>query len=62
MYVVGERVFFQNHLLFYDQLATLFSLENAFSFVRDREIENSDGKRVSEWSVSLAEVEAFART
>jgi len=61
MYLVREKVFLQNHLLFYDQLPRPFSVKNAFSFLRDRHTTNEEGEIISEWSVSLSEVEAFAR-
>jgi hypothetical protein len=62
MYLVEDRVFFQNQVLFYDQLKEPLSVENALSFVRDREIVNSEGQRLSEWSVHRSGVEAFAHT
>lgn len=62
MYVRDCTVFIQDHLLFYDQLAEPFSVQNAFSFLRDRQTTNEHGKKISEWKVELFEVEAFART
>jgi len=62
MYVVGDIVYFQNHLLFYEQLPTQFSIENAFSFLRDRISVNEEGRPISEWEVRLAEVEEFGRS
>jgi hypothetical protein len=61
MYLVGEKVFLQNHLLFCDQLPGSFSVKNAFSFLRDRHTTNEQGETISEWSVCLSEVEVFAR-
>lgn len=62
MYLVDNNVYFQNHLLFYAQLPRRFSLESAFSFLRDRNTVNEEGRRISEWEVPLAELEAFARS
>jgi hypothetical protein len=62
MYLVQDRVFLQNHLLFYNQLKEPFSIGNALSFVRDRETTGPEDEKISEWSVHLSEVEAFART
>jgi hypothetical protein len=62
MYVVGNTVFVQNHLLFYEQLREPFAVANAPSFVRERQTLNDEGQKISEWSVSLSEVEAFANT
>jgi hypothetical protein len=62
MYVVGNEVFIQNQLLFYDQLREPFSAQRAFSFLSDRCMTNEEGKRISEWAVTISEVEKFART
>jgi hypothetical protein len=62
MYLVDDTVFFQDHLLFYDQLPGQFSVDRALSFLRDRNTVDEEGRRISEWEVPLAEVEAFART
>jgi hypothetical protein len=61
MYLVGETVLFQNHLLFYDQLERPFVIQDALSFVRDRQTVNEEGRKISEWAVSLDDVEVFAR-
>jgi hypothetical protein len=60
MYLIGDTVYFQHHLLFYDQLPRRFSLDDALSFLRDRETTDEDEKRISEWEVSASEVERFA--
>jgi hypothetical protein len=62
MYVVGNAVFIQNHFLFYDQLAEPFSLQNQFSFLRDRRTTNEEGKKISEWTVGVSDLEKFFRT
>lgn len=62
MYVIRKTVFFQNHLLFYEQLTRPFSIDDPYSSLRDRETINEDGNRISEWSVSFSEVEKFARS
>ncbi|MGC1482994.1 MAG: hypothetical protein WA789_04300 [Candidatus Acidiferrum sp.] len=61
IYVMGNAVFIQNHFLFYDQLTAPFSVENAFSFLRERRVTNEEGEKISEWAVTLPEVEEFAR-
>jgi len=61
MYVVGNAVFIQNQLLFYDRLAEPFSTKNAFSFLQERRNTNEEGKRISEWAVGMPELEEFAR-
>ena len=62
MYVVDNTVFVQDHLLFYNRLAEPFSALDPFSSMRDRRTTNEDGKKISEWAVSIVEVEEFART
>jgi hypothetical protein len=62
MYVMGNKVFIQDHLLFYDQLPGPFSIENVLSYLRKRAVTNPEGKIISEWEVSLSDVEAFAGT
>ena len=61
MYLVGNAVFIQNQLLFYDQLAEPFSVQNAFSFLRERRTTNEEGKKISEWAVGMSELEESAR-
>ncbi len=53
MYLVGNRVFFQDQLLFHEKLSRPFSVESAFLYIRDRETVNEEGQTISEWSVSL---------
>jgi len=60
MYRLGDVIHIQDHLLFYDQLPEPFSLEKASSFIRDRRTVDEDGNPISEWNVSLSEVENFA--
>jgi hypothetical protein len=62
MYFAGDTVFVQNQLLFYDQLTEPFSEQNALMFVRNRKTTTPQGNKVSEWAVTLSEVEAFAAT
>ncbi len=59
MYRVGDIVYFHNQILFYDRLKTTFSMESAFSFVDDRITHTEDGIPISEWCVSVADLEAF---
>jgi hypothetical protein len=61
MYRIGNIVYLREQILFFDQLQEPFSLENAFSFVHDREEFDEDGNRLSEWAADLSEVEEFVR-
>jgi hypothetical protein len=62
MELVEDRMLFQNHLLFLSQRKEPFFIENALSFVRDRQSTNSEGEKLSEWSVPLSEIVRLART
>jgi hypothetical protein len=62
MYMVGNKVFFQDHLLFYDQLPEPFCVDKVLSYLHDRRVRNSEGKKISEWWVDLSDVEIFARS
>ena len=69
MYKVGHAVYFQEHLFFFEnapqpfmRLGEPFFLDRQFTYVRDRRTTNEEGEEISEWSVSLAEIETFAST
>ncbi len=62
MYPVGDVVYFQNHLPWYENLTRPFSVEFMFSFVPDRVIVNESGEKPSEWTVSRSDIEDFANT
>jgi len=54
-----DIVHVQNHLPFYDILDAEFCVENASSFLKDRETATTDGNPISEWDVSIREIELF---
>lgn len=60
MYRVGDSVYFQNHILFLDELGISFDPEDPFRFVPERTVVNQDGERISEWSASIADLEFFS--
>jgi len=49
LYPVGETVYVRNELLFYRQLRTPFSLDHPWESVRERQVTNAEGIRISEW-------------
>jgi hypothetical protein len=59
IYRVGDRVYIQNHLLFFDQLAGGFNEADIYRHVGPRETLDERGNEVSEWSVSLQSVRVF---
>lgn len=69
MFRVDKTVYFHEQLLFFEngpeqflRISEPFSLDRQFDYIRDRETINEDCNRISEWNVSLTELEAFAST
>jgi hypothetical protein len=60
LYREGENIFVQNHLLFYKDVDGEFDANRAVDFLMDRQTENEEGLPISEWSVSMDELRAFA--
>lgn len=54
-----DMVYVQNHLRFYDQLGSNFSVADANRFLAERITVNEQGNRISEWEVPLAEITLF---
>ena len=53
-YRVGEIVYLQNQLRFYEQIASPFLIESLYEYVSDRKtISDDDGTPISEWEVPL---------
>ena len=59
IYRLGNTVRFQNHILFLNEIEGSFDPHDPFRFVPQRMIINSDGEKISEWSVSIADLECF---
>jgi contact-dependent growth inhibition (CDI) system CdiI-like immunity protein len=55
----GDLVHVQNWLVLTEQLPTPFEPDEADRFVRRRQTISEDGEPISEWDVSLADVQAF---
>jgi len=62
MYRLDDTVHFQNHILFLNELKAPFDPNDPFRFVRERTIFNSQGDRISEWSISISELECYLST
>lgn len=56
MYLIGNDVYIQNHVLFLDELDKPFDETDLYSFVPEREIQTEEGEPISEWSVSLSAI------
>ena len=54
-------VYVQNHLRFYDQFGSDFSVNDTNRFLQERITVNEEGNRISEWEVPLAEIKQFVQ-
>ena len=54
-----DMVYVQNHLRFYDQFGSNFSVADANRFLAERTTLNEEGNRISEWEVPFAEIALF---
>lgn len=52
MYVVGDVIYLQNHVLFLEEISERFTVESMYLHIQDREIANEDGEKISEWVIS----------
>lgn len=61
LYRKEENVLVQNQLFFFDDLKGEFNVDRAAEFVNEYQSHSDEGARVSEWPVSMDEVQDFAR-
>ena len=59
MYRLDDTVYFQNHILFLDELERPFDPIDPFRFVPEHTTINIDGEKISEWSASITDLESF---
>lgn len=62
LYPDSDGVVVQNAILFFDQLAEPFDPDRPYRSVPTRTSVNEDRLRISEWRVSVSDLEAFARS
>jgi hypothetical protein len=59
-YRVGEIVYLQNHLRFYEQIASPFAVESLYEYVSDRKtVSDNNVTPISEWEVPLGWIQDF---
>jgi hypothetical protein len=59
-YRVGEIVYLQNQLRFYEQVASPFAVDSLYAYVSDRKTaSDDDGTPISEWEVPLGWLRDF---
>ena len=56
MYLVGDSVYVQNHVLFLDELDRAFDETDLYGFIPERETRSEDGEMISEWMVALSAI------
>lgn len=56
MYLIGDDVYIQNHVLFLDELDRPFDETDLYNFVPERETQTEEGEPISEWTVSLSAI------
>lgn len=59
VYVEGEWAYIHNQILFFDQLEEPFDEVNLYKHIPPREIYSEDGQKISEWSISIEDLETF---
>jgi hypothetical protein len=58
---IEEEIFVQNQLLFLNQLSDSFDVKNPYKFVGNRTIKTEDGSHISEWKISLEDIQNFQK-
>jgi hypothetical protein len=59
MYRVRETVYVQHHILFFNKLSSPFDENEPFCSVPRRKVVDENGDQLSEWSVSVTDIETF---
>jgi hypothetical protein len=55
MYLVGQNVYFRNHILFLADITSSFDPTNPYPHIPDRSVTNEDGERISEWVIPFSD-------
>jgi hypothetical protein len=61
MYVLGGRVYIQNHVLFLERLDMAFDEKNIYKHIPIRETHTEEGVPLSEWVVDLDDIASFLK-
>ena len=59
VYRDGELVHFQNQILWYSTLPHAFEVPKLSQYIQDREVVTAEGNRISEWDVTIRDIELF---
>ena len=61
LYVIEEKIYIQNHVLFMGDLEDDFDEEDIYKFIPIRETHTEEGEPISEWSVTINDIEECLR-
>ncbi len=59
LYRLGNQVFIQNHILFFERLIVPFNENDPYASVRPRRTIDEDGHAISEWVTSIDDLRMF---
>lgn len=59
MYLIGDNVHIQNHVLFLDELEGKFDETELYKFIPERETVTEEGEPISEWVVKLSDIREY---
>jgi hypothetical protein len=57
--LISGTVYVQNHVLFFGQLTQPLSPERPWDSVRDRQLIDEEGQKISEWTTTVDEIKYF---
>lgn len=59
MYLIGDSVHIQNHVLFLGELEEPFDETDLYRFIPGRETHTEEGELISEWVVKVSDIERY---
>lgn len=59
LYRIDQSVHVRNCIIFADELKEAFNPDNVSDYVHDREQLSEDGERISEWTVTVSDIQEF---
>jgi hypothetical protein len=61
IYLIGNNVHVQNHVLFLEDLDERFDENEPYKFIPEREIQTEEGEQISEWIIDIEDIIDFLR-
>ena len=59
LYREGEIVYVQNQILLFENLSVPFVIERPWDSVQERQIMNAEGRKVSEWAITVQDIKEW---